>query len=146
MSDTELNKAAVLIVKLLLRTREGRIHWSPCAPALAQGETFIAGLENQMSAYLSRNVKEYEFALINTEIHSPEGFGRYGFDLHKFMAEKTIISITLAHSWDSEEDVTPESIVYSNLKQLFQLAENPKSVAEDQLYRQAMTYLDKIAV
>jgi hypothetical protein len=144
MSDAELNKAAVLIVKLLLRTREGRIQWSRCAPALRGGETFIAGLEDQMSAYLSRNDKQYDFALINTKFPSSEELDR--FDLHKFMAEKTIISIELAHSWDSDEDVTPESIVYSNLKRLFQLAENPKSVSADRLYQQAMALLDKIAV
>jgi hypothetical protein len=144
MSDAELNKAAVLIVKLLLRTREGRIQWSPCAPALFGGKTFITGLEDQMSAYLSRSDQEYVFVLMGAKIPSPENLE--GIDLNQFIAERTIIRITLAHSWDSDEDVTPESIVYSNLKQLFQLAENPKSVSEDRLYRQAMTYLDKIAV
>jgi hypothetical protein len=144
MSDAELNKAAVLIVKLLIRTREGRIQWSPCAPALFKGKTFIAGLEDQMSAYLSRNDKQYDFALINTKFPSSEELDR--FDLIKFMAEKTVISVALDHSWDSDEEVTPESIVYSNLKQLFQLAESPKSVSEDRLYQQAMDYLDKLAV
>ncbi len=144
MSDTELNKAAVLIVKLLLRTREGRIQWSPCAPALFGGKTYIAGLEDQMSAYLSRNNQEYDFVLMDTRIPSSEDLEET--DLHKFISERKIISVALAHSWDSEEDVTPESIVYSNLKQLFQLAQNPKSVSEDRLYQQALTYLDKIAV
>jgi hypothetical protein len=144
MSDAELNKAAVLIVKLLLRTREGRIQWSPCAPALPGGQTFIAGLEDQMSAYLSRNDKEYGFALINTKLPSSEDLD--GIDLGRFISERTIISVTLAHSWDSDEDVTPESIVYSNLKQIFQLAESPRSAPEDRLYQQAITYLNKIAV
>ncbi|MGH9600683.1 MAG: hypothetical protein ACRD27_12525 [Terracidiphilus sp.] len=144
MSDAELNKAAVLIVKLLLRTREGRIRWSPCDPALPGGKTFIARMEDQMSAYLSKNDKVFNFALANTKLPSSEEI--VGIDLGRYMSERTIISVALAHSWDSEEDVTPESIVYSNLKQLFQLAENPKSVSEDRLYQQAMTYLDKIAV
>jgi hypothetical protein len=143
MSNAELNKAAVLIVKLLLRTREGRIQWSRCVPALCGGETFIASLEDQMSAYLSRDEKQYDFALINTKFPSSEELDR--FDLIKFMAEKTVISVTLAHSWDSDEDVTPESIVYSNLKQIFQLAENPSSASDDLFYQQALTYLDKLS-
>jgi hypothetical protein len=144
MSDAELNKAAVLIVKLLLRTREGRIHWSPCAPALSRGTTFIAGLEDQMSAYLSKNNQEYDFVLMDSRIPSSEDLEET--DLDKFFSERRIIRVALAHSWDSEEDVTPESIVYSNLKQLFQLAQNPKTASEDLLYQQALTYLDKIAV
>ena len=144
MSDTELNRAAVLIVKLLLRTREGRIQWSSCAPALVGGKTFIAGLEDQMSAYVSRNDREYDFALINTKIPSSEEL--HLADLHKYVSERTVIKIALAHSWDSEHDVTPESIVYSDLKRLFQVAESPKSASDDRLYKQALTYLDKIAV
>jgi hypothetical protein len=142
MSDAELNKAAVLIVKLLLRTREGRIQWSPCAPALFGGKTVRAGLEDQMSAYLSRNDREYDFVLMDATIPSSEDL--VGIDLDKFISERTIIRVDLAHSWDSIEDVTPESIVYSNLKQLFQLAEDPKSVSDDILYKQAMSYLDRL--
>lgn len=144
MSDAELNKAAVLIVKLLLRTREGRIRWSPCAPALHEGKTFIAGLEGQISAYLTRNDEVFDFALMDTKIPSSEDLA--GIDLKKYISERTIVHVALSHSWDSEEGVTPENIVYSNLKQLFHLAENPKSVSEDRLYLQAITYLDKIAV
>jgi hypothetical protein len=69
-----------------------------------------------------------------------------GIDLDKFISESSIIQVGLPHSWDSDEDLTPESIVYSDLKQLFQLAESPKNLNEDRLYQQAMTYLDKIAV
>jgi hypothetical protein len=144
MSDAELNKAAVLVVKLLLRTREGRIQWSPCDPALSGGTTFIARLEDQMSAYLSKNDKELDFILMNTSF--PSSKERDAFDVGKFIANKTIVRVGLAHSWGSAEDVTPESIVYSNLEQLFELAENPKSAADDRLYKQALTYLDKIAV
>jgi hypothetical protein len=144
MSDAELNKAAVLIVKLLIRTREGRIQWSPVAPALFGGKTFIAGLEDKMSAYLCRSEREYLFALISPKIPPSEDLE--GIDLDKFIAERTIIRVALTHFWDSDEDVTPESIVYSDLKQLFQLAENPRSVSEDRLYQLAMSYLDRIAV
>jgi hypothetical protein len=144
MSDAELNKAAVLIVKLLLRTREGRIQWSSCAPALSGGRTYRAGLEDQMSAYLSRSDEEFDFVLMDTTLLSTEE--RDGFDRKNFISERTIIRIGLAHSWRSVDDVTPESIVYANLEQLFQLAENPESASDDRLYKQALTYLDKIAV
>ena len=64
MSDAELNKAALLIAKLLIRTREGKLQWNneseQNAPA---GSLYKAGLDEGLEAHLSRDDKEIGFKL-----------------------------------------------------------------------------------
>ncbi len=141
MSDAELNKAALLIAKLLLRTREGRVQWkhfseremfqnffgtdsTPC-------RYFKAPLESDLEAIVGEDTEQVGFELLGV---SPSG------------EKQLAVQVLLPHSFGKSEQISPESIVYRDIKELLNLAENPKTVSDDRRYLQALTYLDKIAV
>lgn len=148
MSDAELNKAALLIAKLLIRTREGRIQWKnengPLSQALTSCSSYKAELDDGLEAHLSRDDKELGFKL----------WGPPAVDLPTFSHlagmlggpnTNEIISISLNHSYGKTSLESPETIVYRDLAELIFLAENPKSVSDDLRYQQALTYLDKLS-
>lgn len=168
MSDAELNKAALLIAKLLIRTREGKIQWknendpswsssgskaagilydkSPMPPAktLTQSSLYKAELDEGLEAHLSRDEKDLGFKLC----------GPPAVDLPPFPAlaemlggrnTSEIVSIALSHSYGKTGLESPETIVYRDLAELLFLAENPKSVSDDLRYIQALEFLDKLS-
>ncbi len=152
MSDAELNKAALLIAKLLIRTREGKLQWENESNLLSQiGQTLLtapslykAKLDEGIEAHLSRDGKELGFKLC----------GPPAVDLPPYSALATmlggrdsreILSVSLAHSYGKTGLESPETIVYRDLAELIFLAENPKSVSDDLRYLQALEYLDKLS-
>jgi hypothetical protein len=154
MSDAELNKAALLIAKLLIRTREGKLQWesenSPLSSFplsenfLTSSSLYKAKLDEGIEAHLSRNDKELGFKLCGppaVDLPSYSGLAAMlgGRDSHE------IISISLEHSYGRTGRESPETIVYRDLAELIFLAENPKSVSDDLRYQQALTYLDKLS-
>lgn len=158
-----LKKAALVIAKLLIRTREGKIQWKndnlsrQAFGGAANGSSqqgfeylYTAKLEDNITAVLSRDNKQLGFKLsgppaVNVPTKSvldnrAVGLVRGGYDPNE------ILYISLNHSFGKEERATPESIVYRDIEELIQLAENPKSVSDDLRYKQVMSYLDKLAV
>ena len=147
MSDAELNKAALLIAKLLLRTREGKIQWKfendPLARALASSRFYKADLGEGLEAHLSSDDKALQFKLWGppaTEL--PQEFFAGIFSGRD---NNDVISILLDHSHGKTGLISPESVVYRDLAELIFLAENPKSVSDDLRYQQALTHLDKLS-
>lgn len=143
MSDAELNKAALLIAKLLIRTREGKLQWTNEA-RMAAGAFYKAGLDEGLDAHLSRDDKGLGFKLcgppaIDLPSYSALAAMRGGRDSHE------IISVSLEHSYGRTELESPETIVYRDLAELIFLAENPKSVSDDLRYLQALEFLDKLS-
>ncbi len=143
MSDAELNKAALLIAKLLIRTREGKLQWNN-ESRMAAGSFYKAGLDEGLEAHLSRDDKEIGFKL----------WGPPAVDLPSYSAlaalaggrnTNEIISISLSHAYAKTSFESPEGIVYRDLAELIFLAENPKSISDDLRYLQALTYLDKLS-
>jgi len=150
MSDAELNKAALLIAKLLLRTREGKIQWNNASNLLSSNavEGFIlvykADLDDGLEAQLTRDNKGLGFKLcgppaVDLPTHSLLSPMLGGRDTNE------IVAIQLDHLFDKTGLESPESIVYRDLAELVFLAENPKSVSDDLRYLQALTYLDKLS-
>lgn len=150
----ELKKAAILIAKLLLRTREGRIRWEVRnTPSLAPGivrkaSICSAGLEDGMEAIITEDERELGFVLSGVPFNSffpapPEIEAAIPPEL-VLNSHKAILSIALKHSYGDDETLSPESMVYRNLFELIQLAKNPKSVLDDSRYKQALSYLDKL--
>lgn len=149
MSDAELNKAALLIAKLLIRTREGKIQWKNEGAPLSQGlpascSSYKAELDDGLEAHLSRDEKELGFKLWGPPALDLPPFSNLagmlgGRNTHE------IVSITLSHSYGKTGLESPETIVYRDLAELIFLAENPKSVSDDLRYLQALEYLDKLS-
>jgi len=147
MSDAELNKAALLIAKMLIRTREGRIQWKNENDALSQAPTscssYKAELDDGLEAHLSRDEKGLGFKLWGPPaVEIPSGFWAGVLSARD---NNVIISIFLDHLHGKTGLVSPEGIVYHDLAELIYLAENPKSISDDLRYQQALTYLDKLS-
>jgi hypothetical protein len=148
MSDAELNKAALLIAKLLIRTREGRIQWKNendlLSQALTSGSSYKAELDEGLEAHLSRDDKELGFKLWGPPAMNLPSF----FSLAGMLGGRNtneIISVALHHLYGKSGLESPESIVYRDLAELILLAENPKSISDDLRFRQALTFLDKLS-
>lgn len=160
--DAELKKAALVIAKLLLRTREGKISWKDenlprqVFQGLAHGSPhqefeylYTAELEDNIKAVLSRDDKQLGFRLSGPPAANVPSFpldGIVAVGPHGLPDPNEILSISLSHTYGKQERFTPESIVYRDLEELIQLAKNPKSVSDDLRYKQVMSYLDKLAV
>lgn len=140
-SDSELNKAALVIAKLLILTRDGKIIWH-AASSLPVGtvvHAYITPLEDKVEAVITRTEEALKFELVGRPF-----VDEYS-NVHNFGNEKPILSIALAHSHGQQGRVSPESIVYADLEELFALAKDPKSVSSDVQIRQVMDYLDRLA-
>lgn len=162
-NDAKLKKAALVIAKLLLRTREGRISWKDdnlprqFIHGLANGSShqefeylYTAKLEDNINAVLSRDDKQLGFKLsgppaVNVPSDPLAGMAA-AVGLDGSPDPNEILSISLSHTYGKQERFTPESIVYRDLEELIQLAKSPKSVSDDLRYKQVMSYLDKLAV
>jgi hypothetical protein len=158
-SDKELNKAALVIAKLLIRTREGKIRWTgPFTGFLtstlggSEPESYTTKLEGGIEAVLICDDKQLCFELTDKPAEStlsgtqPNHIGIAGtFGLASVNAQNKILSISLPHSYEREERTSPESIVYRDLDELVALARNPKSVSDDLQLKQVMSYLDRLA-
>jgi hypothetical protein len=147
MSDAEFNKAAVFIAKLLIRTREGKIHWeytgTLSASKLLTGIiSYKAALSDGLETHLQRDVKGLEFKLLGPPA-VPDTLNPLA-DILGMKGGNEIISVSLSHSYGQVDSAAPESVVYCDLAELIFLAENPKSVSDDLHYKQAMSYLDKL--
>lgn len=139
MSDAELNKAALLIAKLLLRTREGKVHWEHSleremtqnffAADATSCRYFKAPLEPDLEAIVGEDSEQLGFQLI--------GLSSQG-------VKQVVVQVTLPHTHGAGEQVSPEAIVYSDIKEILWLADHPKAVFDDLQYKQAMSYLDKL--
>jgi hypothetical protein len=165
VNDIELKKAALVIAKLLLRTREGRIQWrndnatrraaSDFFDAYSGKQTsgsflhmYTADLEDGVQAALSRDENRVEFRLSGPpamDIPSQPLAGVAGVGLSS-PSNNEILSVSLDHSYGKSLQLSPESLIYRDLDELIRLAENPKSVSDDIRLRQVMSYLDKLAV
>jgi hypothetical protein len=157
VSDTQLNKAALVIAKLLLRTREGKIlwrkteaqdFWQAFDDGLSPSTRYSADLEEGVRADLSSNEKALGFQLSGPPVRGvvPSPISRSEDVLGTHESERNrILVLFLEHSYDKKERTSPESIVYRDLADLFQLAEDPKSVSDDLRFRQVMSYLDRLA-
>jgi hypothetical protein len=148
MSDAELNKAALLIAKLLIRTREGKIQWERVSDSvsnfLSSPGSFKARLDDGLEAHLVCDDKEVAFKLcgppaVDLPSQSPVSA------MLGIRENNEIISISLSDSYRKTDMETPESIVYRDLAELIFLAGNPKSVSDDLRYQQALTFLDKLS-
>lgn len=141
-NDVELKKAALFIAKLLLRTREGRIQWRATEPSLQMNmESFTARIEGDIIATLTKGFDQLSFRLSGLEsVERVEG------GLQSFKRGNEILNIAIRHSKGKENQFTPESIVYRDLEELIQLAAKPEDSAGDPRFKQAMSYLDKLAV
>ena len=147
MSDAELNKAALLIAKLLIRTREGKILWKVdgdlTGQLLTSGSRYKAELDEGIEARLSRDDKSLGFKLWGPPVvEIPQNFWA---GLLVGRDNNEVMSILLDHSHGKTGLISPESVVYRDLEELIFLAENPKSVSDDLRYQQALTYLDKLS-
>lgn len=139
MSDAELNKAALLIAKLLLRTREGKVHWEHSlerempqnffANDATSCRYFKAPLESDLEAIVGEDSIRLGFQLI--------GFSSQG-------EKQVVVQVLLPHAHGEGEQVSPEAIVYGDIKEILWLAEHPKMISDDLQYKQAMSYLDKL--
>ena len=158
-SDLELKRAALLIVKMILRTREGKIVWknnnaergaAAYLGSSGQGdfvERFTADLEDGIQAVLIRDSRKLVFALTAppTNESSAQSSSLTGVtSLAAGEEAHGILKVSLHHDIGRAFDPTPESVVYRDLLELVQLAANPKSVSDDRRYKQAMSYLDKL--
>lgn len=148
MSDAELNKAALLIAKLLIRTREGKIQWKSENDFLSQAMTscssYKAELDDGLEAHLIRDNKELGFKLWGPPAVDLPAFSHLAGILGGRNTNE-IVSVTLNHSYGKTGLESPETIVYRDLAELIFLAENPKSVSDDLRYLQALEYLDKLS-
>jgi hypothetical protein len=161
INDIELKKTALVIAKLLIRTREGKIQWSndniarlavsdfsigPSGAKLRQPFVYLytAELEDGIEASLSRDDKELGFKLTG-----PPAIDLPSTPLAAMLGlrdSREIISISLNHSFGKGERSSPENLIYRDLDELVRLAENPKSVSDDIRLKQVLNYLDKLAV
>jgi hypothetical protein len=151
VSDEQLNKAALLIAKLLIRTREGKIQWradSTIVKAELGVSRYAAKLEDDIEAILIRDDEQLGFVLTGSQmggIVPPPSQTWEEARRALFRDPNKILSISLNHSYSGGDDLSPEGIVYRDLEELVQLAENPKFLSDDLRYQQALTYLDKLS-
>jgi hypothetical protein len=149
-SDKELNKAALLIAKLLIRTREGKIQWYDSNPLnlkeslLGSSGLYKAKLDEGIEANLNRDDNELGFKLCGPPAVALPAFSNLAGMLGGRNANE-IVSVSLNHSYGRPGLESPESIVYRDLAELIFLAGNPKSISDDLRYRQALTFLDKLS-
>jgi len=152
MSDAELNRAALLIAKLLIRTREGKLKWENERDLLSQISQnpltaqilYRAKLDEGIEAHVSRDEKGLGFKLCGPPAVELPPYSALapmlgGRDIRE------ILLVSLAHLYGKTGLESPESIVYRDLEELVFLAENPKSVSDDLRYIQALEYLDKLS-
>jgi hypothetical protein len=148
MSDAELNKAALLIAKMLIRTREGKIQWKNENDVLSQmlssPSSYKAELDDGLEAHLNRDDKIIGFKLCGPPAVDLPTFSNLAAMLGGRNPNE-IISVTLNHSYGKAGIESPESIVYRDLAELIFLAENPKSISDDLRFRQALSFLDKLS-
>jgi hypothetical protein len=157
VSDAVLNKAALVIAKLLLRTREGKIEWRRAdardswgafEDSFAPTNRFSADLEDGVRADLTSSEKTLGFVLsgppVPAVVPSPSPSSDDPLGIHASERNR-ILALFLEHSYGTKERTSPEAIVYRDLADLFQLAEDPKSVSDDLRFRQVMSYLDRLA-
>jgi hypothetical protein len=160
--DRKLNKAALVIAKLLIRTREGKIHWKEDnlpRQALHDFEKesshrefesrYTAELEDSIQVILTRDDKQLGFRLSGppaSNVPAEPLAGILGVGSQESHNSSEILSISLGHAYGKQERFTPESIIYRDLEELIQLARDPKSVSNDLRLKQVMSYLDKLAV
>jgi len=149
MSDAELNKAALLIAKLLIRTREGKIQWKNERDIVSQMtltscSSYMAELDEGLEARLSRDDKELGFKLWGPPAVDLPAYSHLAGMLGGRNTNE-IISITLNHLYGKTGLESPETIVYRDLAELIYLAENPKSISDDLRYMQALKILDKLS-
>lgn len=163
-TDKELNKAALVIAKLLIRTREGKLQWTATGGTSpggfvadilgAEPQRYTTKLDDGIEAVLISDSKRLCFELSDASLKSTSG-GTYppqhglasalGFVGPGIQDPSTILSISLPHSYGVDEQLSPESIVYADLDELITLARSPKSVSDDLRIKKAMTYLDRLA-
>ncbi len=139
MSDAELNKAALLIAKLLVRTREGKVHWEHSlereipqnffAADLTSCRFFKAPLESGLEAVVGEDSELLGFELVGV---SPQG------------ERQVVVQVLLPHIHGKGEQVSPEAVVYGDIKDILSLAEHPKMISDDLQFKQAMSYLDRL--
>ena len=150
-NDTELKKAALVIAKLLLRTREGRIQWRHDSTNLASTlgvSRYGARLEDNIEVILIRDDEELGFVLTGSPMEGMVPQPSLTWDQARralFSDPNKILSVSLSHSYGSGDELSPEGIVYRDLEELVQLAENPKSASDDLRYQQVMSYLDRLS-
>jgi hypothetical protein len=149
-NDIELKKAALVIAKLLLRTREGKLQWENETNLLTQNllsscSSYKAKLDEGIEAHLSRDDKGLRFKLCGPPAVDLPTYS-YLAPMLGGRDNNEIISVSLDHLDGKTGLITPESIVYRDMEELIFLAENPKSVSDDLRYKQVMSYLDKLAV
>jgi hypothetical protein len=151
LNDEQLNKAALLIAKLLLRTREGKIQWHSESETLSGmigfgNRRYSATLEDGIEAILIRDEKQLAFLLSGPPVEGVLPAGHFSWT-QAFLGknQNEILSLPLEHSYANGDNLSPESTVYRDLQELFYLAENPKSVSDDLRYQQALTFLDKLS-
>lgn len=139
--DGKLNKAALVIAKLLLRTREGKIQWENASVRSTISASYSAKLEEGIEAKITRHDYGFDFRL-----DGPPVVKIPGVDSAELLGTKAseIISISISDRSGNEQRRTPETIVYKDLQELFQLASNPKSVSDDLRLKQVMSYLDRL--
>jgi len=140
-NDFDFKRAALLIAKLLLRTREGKIQWRADHSPEKSIESFSARMEGDLNATITRNSKQLSFRL--SELASVE---RIEAGLQAFKQGNEIDIVAIDHSKGKADEFTLEAIVYRDLEELIQLASDPRSASEDIRFKQAMSYLDKLAV
>ncbi|MGB6719978.1 MAG: hypothetical protein WBE72_04225 [Terracidiphilus sp.] len=151
VSDEQLNKAALLIAKLLVRTREGKIQWrrdSTIVKAVLGVSRYATKLEDDIEAILIRDDEQLGFVLTGSPMEGivPPPSQTWEDALKALFSDPNkILSISLNRSYGSGDDLNPENIIYRDLEELVQLAENPKSLSDDLRYQQALTYLDKLS-
>jgi hypothetical protein len=152
-ADKELNKAALVIAKLLIRTREGKIQWTAAGGLLAgrvraEPQRYTTKLDDGIEAVLVSDSKQLRFELSDASLKSTSaGADPYLDAVTSLLGQdpSKILSISLPHSYGVDERLSPESIIYGDLDELVTLARNPKSVSDDLRLKKAMTYLDRLA-
>lgn len=141
INDSKLNKAALIIARLLILTREGKIQWTSRAPTLLSGdERFSTKLEDKIEAAVSRSGTSLGFTL-----SGPPALKIQSSGLLLTFKDNEILSISLSDKDGEGKQRTPEGIISKDLLDLFQLASNPKSVSDDLRLKQVIDYLDKLA-
>lgn len=155
-SDIELKKAALLIVKLLLRSREGKIVWknnyaekmlAASLGDVSNTNQYTADLDDGIQAILTKDSRQLGFELTAPLANKAlEQASSPSYLVSMLIGENPnkVLKISLPHSEGNTADATPESTIYRDLQELIELAENPKAVSNDLRYNQAMSFLDNL--
>ncbi|HUD55442.1 MAG TPA: hypothetical protein VMR02_09460 [Terracidiphilus sp.] len=139
--DSKLNRAALVIAKLLLLTREGKIEWANSGTLLT-GDRYSAKLDGDIEAIVARNENSFGFSLSGPPAVKIPSAGL--LDLIGSTRTNEILSISLHDAAGGGLVRTPESVVFRDLRELYRLASNPKSVSDDLRLKQVLSYLDKL--